>query len=54
MHFDTPRLTPLSYFLIAGFQPKGRTVVVHLQHTPMMTQAAQIILQTLAGKPANA
>lgn len=45
MHPELPHLTHLSYFVIGGGQPKGRTEVVRRSRT--MENAAQVIQAVL-------
>lgn len=48
MHHDMPHLRPLSYFLIAGFQPRGRTELWRPAYGKShMQMASEVILRAL-------
>lgn len=51
MHPELPHLTHLSYFVIGGGQPRGRTEV--LRNSKVMENAAQVIQAILAAHKAK-
>jgi hypothetical protein len=55
MHPDLPHLTHLGYFLIAGGQPRGRTVLVQQpKPSPTVENAAAVIQAIIDGRKQKA